>query len=212
MRKRKSNQSVNFAKRLKSLMITRQLTQQKVADAAGVSRTAVVKWLRGSIPGSAELFNLASAVGVSIEWFFEVIPNRTPTEAETDKMQIMSVPVDALAPDLKKQIVGNAEMAITPGFVEAVAKAFSEWLQTSAKKNLTSITLKGNNAGVQSEIQKLVNQLKRVTAAKGKKAELSRFMGVAPARISEWLSGEKKPGGEYTLRLLNWVEQQERQK
>ena len=44
------------------------------------------------------------------------------------------------------------------------------------------------------------------SAFPGAKAELARALKVAPARISEWLSGEKEPGGDYTIKLLNWVE------
>jgi DNA-binding transcriptional regulator YiaG len=68
-----------------------------------------------------------------------------------------------------------------------------------------------NSDGVKSAIAKLILRLKRVTATPGKKAELARFMAVAPARVTEWLSGQE-PGGENALQLLHWVEQQERQK
>ncbi|HUZ06465.1 MAG TPA: helix-turn-helix transcriptional regulator [Candidatus Paceibacterota bacterium] len=75
------------------------------------------------------------------------------------------------------------------------------------KKDLTEITLKGNNTGeVKSETQKLIAQVKRKASKPGSKAELALLLGVKPPRISEWLSGKKEPGGEYTLKLLNWVE------
>ncbi|MDR3460140.1 MAG: helix-turn-helix transcriptional regulator [Verrucomicrobiae bacterium] len=78
------------------------------------------------------------------------------------------------------------------------------------KEGLTDVTLGSNSNDVKPQIKKLVLRLKRATSAPGKKAELARFMKVAPARVSEWLSGQE-PGGENTLLLLNWVEQQERQ-
>ena len=75
------------------------------------------------------------------------------------------------------------------------------------KKDLTIITPTGNIAAeVKSEIQKLIDRVKRKALKPGAKAELARLLGVKPPRISEWLSGEKEPGGEYTLKLLNWVE------
>ena len=52
-------------------MAERNLTQQRVADAAEVSQAAVFKWLNGSSPGATELFNLASKNGVTVEWFLE---------------------------------------------------------------------------------------------------------------------------------------------
>jgi len=81
-----------------------------------------------------------------------------------------------------------------------------------AKIVLTSSSLKGNSKGVQYEIKKLIERVKRKASKPGAKAELARALGVKPPRISEWLSGEKEPGGDYTLRLLRWVEQQECQK
>lgn len=75
------------------------------------------------------------------------------------------------------------------------------------EKDLTQGSLKSNNTDVKSEIEKLIERLKRKASKPGAKAELARTLNVAPARISEWLSGEKEPGGEYTLRLLKWVEQ-----
>jgi transcriptional regulator with XRE-family HTH domain len=74
------------------------------------------------------------------------------------------------------------------------------------KKDLTMITLMGNNECVKSEVQNLINRVKRKAAKPGAKAELARLLGVKPPRISEWLSGAKAPGGEYTLKLLRWVE------
>ena len=80
------------------------------------------------------------------------------------------------------------------------------------REPLTSISLKSKEWGVKSEVKKLIERVKRKASARGAKLQLARALGVAPARISEWLSGEKEPGGEYTLKLLHWVEQQERQK
>ena len=80
------------------------------------------------------------------------------------------------------------------------------------KKWLTVSSLKSNITGVSSEIEKLIARVKAKAAKPGAKAELARTLDVDPARISEWLAGKKEPGGEYTLRLLKWVEQQERKK
>jgi transcriptional regulator with XRE-family HTH domain len=153
MRKKIVTKDTAFAKKLNSLMISKGLTQQKIANDAGVSRTAVIKWLRGSIPPATVIFNLASANGVSAEWLLDIKP----------------------------------------------------------QKEFDAVTLVSNTPGVKSEIEQLAKRLKRATAQTGKKAELARFMGVAPARVSEWLSGQE-PGGEYALKLLRWVTEQERKK
>lgn len=72
---------------------------------------------------------------------------------------------------------------------------------------LTSNSPKSKSGDVKSEVEKLIERVKQKASQPGAKAKLARALGVAPARISEWLSGEKEPGGEYTLRLLRWVEQ-----
>lgn len=77
------------------------------------------------------------------------------------------------------------------------------------KNVLTEITLKSNQSAMSNPLSKLTTRLKRVTQPRGKKAELAVFMGVKYPRISEWLSGRKEPGGNATLRLLEWVAAQE---
>ena len=76
----------------------------------------------------------------------------------------------------------------------------------ASETDLTGVSLKGKSEGVKSEVQKLIERVKRKVSEPGGKSKLARALGVAPARISEWLSGEKEPGGEYALRLLKWVE------
>ena len=78
----------------------------------------------------------------------------------------------------------------------------------TVKIGLDIFTPYSNTSGVKSEVEKLVARLKRVTAKPGMMADLARFMDVAPARVSEWLSGQE-PGGEYALKLLKWVTRQE---
>ena len=77
-----------------------------------------------------------------------------------------------------------------------------------AKKDLVDNSLKSNNMAVKSQIQKLIEKVNRKASRPGAKDELSKELDVAPARVSEWLSGKKEPGGEYALRLLDWVEQE----
>jgi transcriptional regulator with XRE-family HTH domain len=57
----------------------------------------------------------------------------------------------------------------------------------------------------------LLDRLNKATSQRGMKSKLAKVMGVPLANISQWLSGVREPGGETTLKLLHWVEQQERQ-
>jgi transcriptional regulator with XRE-family HTH domain len=82
---------------------------------------------------------------------------------------------------------------------------------TSSKQVLTEISDTANLARVKSPLAQLLERLNQATAAKGTKAELARHLKAPRPCVSDWLSGKRKPGGETTLRLLHWVEQQERQ-
>ena len=77
------------------------------------------------------------------------------------------------------------------------------------KVSLDSVTLNGDSEAVQLTLSALLKRLNRATLPTGKKAELADFLGVPRQRVSEWLSGKREPGGETTLKLLNWVQGQE---
>ncbi len=62
------------------------------------------------------------------------------------------------------------------------------------------------------ELNTLFKRLRRLLKASGAKAGLAREIGVSPQRISDWLAGLQMPGGEYALRLLNWVTKAEASK
>ena len=78
------------------------------------------------------------------------------------------------------------------------------------RSNLHTITVSRNSVGeMKPLLPPLLRRLARTTKPTGKKAELARWLGVKPPRISEWLSGRVEPGGETTLRLLAWIEAEE---
>lgn len=80
------------------------------------------------------------------------------------------------------------------------------------KKPVDIFSNKENIEGVKRYLPELIKRLKNVTSERGKKAALADFLDVTPAMVSQWLSGDREPGGETTLRLLTWIEQEERQK
>jgi transcriptional regulator with XRE-family HTH domain len=71
---------------------------------------------------------------------------------------------------------------------------------------------------VKAQLPSLLERLNRATKETGKMSALADFLGKAVghrvplASVSRWLAGKREPGGEITLKLLRWVEQQERQK
>jgi DNA-binding transcriptional regulator YiaG len=66
-----------------------------------------------------------------------------------------------------------------------------------------------NIADTEPVLPKLIARLKHATAAHGKKSELAEWLGVHRQMVTDWLSGKQEPGGEITLRMLQWVEEQE---
>jgi len=79
----------------------------------------------------------------------------------------------------------------------------------SPENDLTNKADSLTTGDVQPVLPKLIKRLRRATEARGKKSELADWLGVHRQMVTDWLSGKQEPGGETTLRLLHWVEQQE---
>jgi transcriptional regulator with XRE-family HTH domain len=79
-------------------------------------------------------------------------------------------------------------------------------------KLLTGVTESGKTSVVKSELtlKNLLARLNSATEKPGMKSALAKHIGVPLSNVSQWLSGKREPSGSTTLRLLKWVEQQER--
>jgi hypothetical protein len=82
--------------------------------------------------------------------------------------------------------------------------------QKTSKHVLTETESQSKNESVKPILPKLLARLERATSEPGKKSELAKFLGAPLASVSRWLSEDREPGGEITLKMLQWVEQQER--
>ncbi|HEX3627263.1 MAG TPA: helix-turn-helix transcriptional regulator [Verrucomicrobiae bacterium] len=82
---------------------------------------------------------------------------------------------------------------------------------SKGKTPIDDIPKRGNNEVVKARLPELLKRLNAATQERGKKAALARFLKVPLPKVSQWLSGTHSPGGETTLQLLQWVEQEERQ-
>ena len=78
--------------------------------------------------------------------------------------------------------------------------------------DLTNPATSAKHLEVKLQLPNLLDRLNRATKETGKMSALADFLGVPLASVSRWLAGKREPGGEITLKLLRWVEQQERQK
>ncbi len=95
--------------------------------------------------------------------------------------------------------------------VERWARSKRPSTKESSKRVLTDTETPAKLASVKSQLDNLLADLNRLSEGHRKKTELAEFLGAPLASVSRWLSGEREPGGETTLRLIQWVEQQERQ-
>jgi len=87
--------------------------------------------------------------------------------------------------------------------------------QGQEKTPLDNVHAPVNSGEVKAQWPILKKRLQKAAEPFGKKSKLAEFLGVKLASVSQWLSdseSQREPGAETTLRLLNWVEQQERQK
>ncbi len=92
----------------------------------------------------------------------------------------------------------------------AIAKYRETGNSRRQKNPLTHVSESANQDSVKLQMANLLARLNKATTRRGMKSELAKFIGVPLSNISQWLSGEREPGGETTLQLLKWVEQQER--
>lgn len=74
---------------------------------------------------------------------------------------------------------------------------------------LTDIQERVNLPSVIPSYQDLLDRLKEVTARRGAKAELARHVDASMSEVTLWISGKRVPNGDTTLRILQWVEDQE---
>ena len=131
-------------------------------------------------------------------------------EAFTDKLAVTARAFIESFPPERGQVVDRRTAELMWDRIRA-ANARKILVPLQSKKTvLTDITVSDKHAAVKSPMANLLDRLNEATIQRGMKSTLAKFMGVPLANVSQWLSGEREPGGETTLRLLHWVEQQER--
>jgi DNA-binding transcriptional regulator YiaG len=114
----------------------------------------------------------------------------------------------SLPPQLRQNFFGHIAKGCSDfvGMNLVAIHEFEARERSLQKNSLTHGSQKSNTgAGMKTEIQELIEKVKRKASKPGDKAALAKYLHVAPARISEWLSGIKEPGGNYTLLLQKWV-------
>ncbi len=111
-----------------------------------------------------------------------------------------------------EQIMNSSQTELFRDVLPALAWLLYDNYKIEVKKPIDNVSESVNIEGVKPQLPSLLERLKNATKQRGKKSALANFLGVPLARVSQWLSGDREPGGETTLRMLKWVERQERQK
>jgi transcriptional regulator with XRE-family HTH domain len=118
--------------------------------------------------------------------------------------------------NIVRTIITQTPADIRPSVLEALAGVLAEFQprSKSSKTVLTETESTGRTIDVKPILPNLLARLRKATEEPGKKSELAKFLDAPLASVSRWLSPDPKvqrePGGEIALKMLHWVEAQER--
>ncbi|HEV2329378.1 MAG TPA: hypothetical protein VGY56_11385 [Verrucomicrobiae bacterium] len=90
----------------------------------------------------------------------------------------------------------------------------TEEIRNVRKKMLTETTTRALNTGVRNQWHRLKQRIQEATGSPGGKSALAKFLGVDLTQLSKWLTNSKsarEPGADYTLKMLQWVQERESQ-
>jgi transcriptional regulator with XRE-family HTH domain len=116
---------------------------------------------------------------------------------------------DRYRPVVEKQLKAIEALLTKSRADLRLRRAVRSKLQGGENNLLTNVTDCGKCDPVKPPMANLLDRLNKATSQHGMKSKLAKVMGVPLANVSQWLSAVREPGGETTLRLLHWVEQQE---
>jgi transcriptional regulator with XRE-family HTH domain len=125
----------------------------------------------------------------------------------------LAQPIEEILSDLGKL----ADMAAKVDDEIAAREKVPVLIPTESVPKTLSLTIRNvsvTNTDVKAQWPILKKRLQAATANRGGKSKLAKFLGVQVQAVSQWLTdhkeSEREPGAETALRMLNWVEQQER--
>jgi len=200
-------------------------TQEALGRYLGISRDSIYNMESGRVPVRfLHAWHLCQYMNINPDWLHhgEHEPMRPFPKLDPDQMEIGEI--EAVARQHATFFEGWAAVGWLVMGMDEQLKALRRRLLESQNylggalgkleikdSRLTNIIPKDNIKPMESEISRLIERVQAVCARqRGKRAELARHLGVEPARISVWLTGKKTPGGENALRMLRWVQEQER--
>jgi transcriptional regulator with XRE-family HTH domain len=190
------------------LMNAAGVTQEILAEDLGLSQSSISNYLGGRTPKTDILFTIAN-------YFRVTAPDliHKDMRMEPGMREIAESPVDVRRHRTLYDRLWERFESFPDSEAERWAKVFLkilDELKDSEKELLTPLDALVRLPEVKAPLENLLRRANRLTQEPGKKSELARFLNVPLASLSRWLSGKREPGGEATLQLLHWVEQQER--
>jgi transcriptional regulator with XRE-family HTH domain len=186
----------NLSSRISTLRKARNLTQEALGKAVGVSAQAVSKWENGGTPDVELLPTLADALGVTIDGLFGLQESTAPDMEKLMFQHIGTAPMDHRIERLCKLIWVGAEAIIydtlQENSVEYVKKSTTEtgqWIRSVLEDDY------GCLLGCPAE------DMHFFTVFPEPKEGYSAYLD-SPARTREFLSCLARPG---RLEVLMWV-------
>jgi len=155
------------------------------------------------------------------DWLPQLISNKTDAAESVgaeDVLDYLSEDFRGIAKRLPPNLLQSFYAHITNAgrdFFNANLIEINAWearQKKPTKRQLTDSATSDLLAEVKAQLPTLLERLKRATSKSGKMSALADYLKVPLASVSRWLSGKREPSGEITLKMLRWVEQQERQK
>jgi transcriptional regulator with XRE-family HTH domain len=115
-----------FTERLDWAMGRRRLSREKLAQAVGVSREAIGKWLnKGGLPQSHRWAKLAETLGVSLAWLRDGSGDPDALKGGIDSPRTLDPRVEALASAVKNAAAAG-EFALAANAAELLALAYRD--------------------------------------------------------------------------------------
>ena len=210
-------------------MREKNLTQEKLADLAIVSRQAVGKWLKGTVPNQTALFRISQRTGISPDWLLSGEGQMTRESILSSKhsgvfvvddvisaLRDSSALLDPLVQEYETLIAESDERLfrtkkklkdLTTLWRRRVAQIHSQAVGVEdLKKELRHSGNPVEQAAMRiPNLSELLDNVRAATVGVGAKKALAKKIGVSPQQLSDWLSGAYAPSGDNALRLLEWV-------
>lgn len=174
-----------FGARLHAARTQTGVPMEALAAAAGVGKTYISKLELGRVahPSAQVALAIARELKVDLAWLLLGEPPRPQLDPDSLRSP-----------------------GAVPAALRHLADAISE-AENSSPGGLPYVHGSLTSPRVlPASLSELISRLESATKVRGSRAALMKDLGLSSARLSQWLSGRRRPDAEMTLRLLAWVQ------